>query len=108
MNDDFEMSSPMIVDLMEPPGTLKGKAAVRAYWEKGLAVLPDLKFELVDVCKGLDPRGDPLSQRCPQHNGLRDLVLQIAPPGCARHRSLCAAEVAKRDNHETREHRLDS
>lgn len=51
--DDFEMSSPVIVQLMgEPTGTLKGKAAVRDYWTKALDRLPDLRFELVDVYAG--------------------------------------------------------
>ncbi len=48
--DDFEMSSPFIVAFTgEPSGTLKGKAQVRAYWQTGLARVPDLKFELLDV-----------------------------------------------------------
>ena len=44
--DDFEMSSPLIVERMqEPSGVLRGKAAVRDYWAKGLAVVPPIKFE---------------------------------------------------------------
>ena len=51
--DDFEMSSPVIVEFMgEPSGTLKGKEAVRGYWAKALARLPDLHFELLDVFVG--------------------------------------------------------
>ena len=51
--DDFEMSSPVIVDLMgEPSGTLKGKPAVREYWTKALARLPDLHFDLIDAYAG--------------------------------------------------------
>jgi ketosteroid isomerase-like protein len=51
--DDFEMSSPVIVQLMgEPSGTLKGKTAVRDYWSRALARVPDLHFELVDVYAG--------------------------------------------------------
>ena len=46
--DDFEMSSPIIVTLMgEPSGKLKGKAAVGAYWAKALKALPGLRFELL-------------------------------------------------------------
>jgi ketosteroid isomerase-like protein len=49
--DDFEMTSPFIVQLMgESTGTLRGKAAVRAYWAKALEKFPDLQFELLDVC----------------------------------------------------------
>lgn len=51
--EDFELSSPLIVQFMgEPTGTLKGKAAIRAYWAKALARLPDLHFDLVEVFAG--------------------------------------------------------
>lgn len=53
--DDFEMSSPIIVQLAgEPGGRLKGKAAVGAYWARALQLIPDLHFELVDVLAGVD------------------------------------------------------
>jgi hypothetical protein len=53
--DDFEMRSPLIVTIGgEPSGRLKGKAAVRAYWRKGLQFLPDLHFELVSVLAGVE------------------------------------------------------
>lgn len=53
--DDFEMSSPIIIQLAsEPSGTLKGKAAVGAYWRKALELMPDLKFELISVLAGVD------------------------------------------------------
>jgi hypothetical protein len=46
--DDFEMTSPFIVSLMnEPTGTIKGKEKVRVYWAKALERIPDLKFELI-------------------------------------------------------------
>ena len=48
--DDFVMSTPFIVRLMdEPSGTLRGKAAVGAYWQRALAAMPDLHFELIEV-----------------------------------------------------------
>ena len=51
--DDFEMSSPVIVDLMgEPSGTLSGKPVVRDYWSKALARFPGLHFDLLDVYGG--------------------------------------------------------
>lgn len=53
--EDFEFSSPLIADFAgEPSGTLRGKDAVKAYWAKGLARLPDLHFELIDVLAGVD------------------------------------------------------
>ncbi|MDJ1505141.1 nuclear transport factor 2 family protein [Xanthocytophaga agilis] len=48
--DDFEMTTPLIVSLMnEPSGTLSGKDRVRNYWEKGLEKYPDLHFQIIDV-----------------------------------------------------------
>lgn len=54
-DDAFEMTSPVIVQIAaEPSGTLRGKAAVGAYWRKALAAVPDLHFELRDVLVGID------------------------------------------------------
>lgn len=53
--EDFEFSSPMIREIAGvPAGVLRGKAAVATYWAKGLALLPDLHFELADVLCGVD------------------------------------------------------
>jgi len=53
--DDFEMSSPYIVQLLgEPGGKLKGKAAVGEYWRRALERMPTLHFELVDTLVGVD------------------------------------------------------
>ena len=52
--DDFEMSSPVIVQVAgEPSGTLRGKQAVGAYWRKALQLIPDLHFELLSVLVGV-------------------------------------------------------
>lgn len=52
--DDFEMTSPVIVKLTgESSGTLKGKAAVGAYWARALESSPDLHFELIDTLFGV-------------------------------------------------------
>jgi len=52
-SDDFEMNSPIIRQLVgEKSGKLKGKVAVRAYWEKALAMNPTLHFELLNVFTG--------------------------------------------------------
>jgi hypothetical protein len=54
-SDDFEMTSPLIVERMhEPSGTLRGKDSVGAYWQIGLAATPPLKFELIDVFAGVN------------------------------------------------------
>jgi len=53
--DDFEFSSPKIVELMgEPTGTLTGKDAIRPYWARALARTPDLTFTLRTVLTGID------------------------------------------------------
>lgn len=52
--DDFEMTSPFILERTgTPSGRLKGKAAVGAYWRIGLAATPPLHFELIDVLPGV-------------------------------------------------------
>src|SRR6188472_1351361 len=52
--DDFELSSPFIVKVAgEPSGVLRGRAAVRAYWAKALALRPELRFELLGVYCGI-------------------------------------------------------
>ncbi|HKD79811.1 MAG TPA: nuclear transport factor 2 family protein [Candidatus Angelobacter sp.] len=51
--DDFEMSSPLIVRIVdEPSGKLRGKRAVGAYWTKALELAPELHFELVTTLTG--------------------------------------------------------
>jgi len=53
--DDFEMSSPYIVQLLgEPAGKLKGKAAVGEYWRRALERTPTLHFELLETLVGVD------------------------------------------------------
>jgi len=74
--DDFEMRSPLIVTIAgEPSGRLKGKAAVRAYWRKGLQLLPDLHFELVSILAGVE--GLTLMYR--GHRGLVAEVFRFSP-----------------------------
>ena len=51
--DDFEMASPRIVEIMgEPSGVLRGKESIGAYWEKALRLIPDLHFEKLGVFVG--------------------------------------------------------
>ena len=53
--DDFEMSSPVIVQVAgEASGRLHGRAAVGAYWAKALKLVPELRFELLCVLAGVD------------------------------------------------------
>jgi SnoaL-like domain len=53
--DDFEMHSPLIIERMGvATGRLKGKDAVRPYWQGGLDARPPLHFELRDVLVGVN------------------------------------------------------
>jgi ketosteroid isomerase-like protein len=53
--DDFEMTSPFIVDLMkDSKGTIKGKEKVRAYWAEALRRIPDLHFQVIEVLVGVN------------------------------------------------------
>ncbi len=53
--DDFEMSSPIIIQVAgEPSGTLRGKDKVGAYWAKALQLNPTLHFELVAALRGVN------------------------------------------------------
>ena len=56
--EDFEMSSPLIIERkIDPSGVLRGKAAIRDYWAIGLAVVPPIQFELIDVHVGINAIG---------------------------------------------------
>jgi hypothetical protein len=49
------LTSPFIIELLnEPSGTLHGKAALRAYFSRGLHAYPELNFELCRVFTGID------------------------------------------------------
>jgi ketosteroid isomerase-like protein len=53
--DDFEMSSPVIITLLgKASGTLKGKNAIREYWAQALQRLPHLRFEPLQVLVGIE------------------------------------------------------
>ena|SRR3990172_4357298 len=53
--DDVEFTSPVVVELLgDPSGTVRGKQALRSYFERGLARFPNLGFELLHVLAGVD------------------------------------------------------
>lgn len=53
--EDFRMASPRIAVVAgEPSGVLHGKAAIRAYWARALALQPQLRFELLHTLVGAD------------------------------------------------------
>lgn len=52
--DDIVLVSPVAVErLGDPTGTVRGKAALRAYFGKGLETYPNLRFDLKDVMWGV-------------------------------------------------------
>lgn len=54
-SDDFEMSSPYIIQITgDSSGTLRGKKAVEDYWRKALEKLPTLRFELQKTLVGVE------------------------------------------------------
>lgn len=51
--DDFEMSSPFIVQIAsEPSGKLTGKEQISAYWKAALQKHPNLHFDLLGTSVG--------------------------------------------------------
>ena len=48
------LTSPAAAQLLgDPSGTVSGKKALRCYFERGLAAYPNLKFELLEVMRGV-------------------------------------------------------
>lgn len=53
-SDDVVLVSPVAVErLGDPTGTVRGKAALRAYFKMGLDAHPNLRFDLEDVMWGV-------------------------------------------------------
>lgn len=51
---DVVLISPVAAKLTgDPSGTVRGKDALRSYFQKGLELFPNLQFTLVDVMQGL-------------------------------------------------------
>ena len=75
-SDNFEMSSPVIVQVTgELSGALKGKEAVGAYWAQALQLIPDLRFELVSTLVGIDS----ITLYYKGHRGLAAEVFHFGP-----------------------------
>jgi hypothetical protein len=51
---DVVLTSPVAAKILgDPSGTVRGQTALREYFRRGLALYPDLHFELLDVMAGL-------------------------------------------------------
>lgn len=54
-SDDFEMYSPVIIEVTgNQEGRLQGKEAVGAYWAKALALFPNLQFTHICTLVGVN------------------------------------------------------
>jgi hypothetical protein len=54
-DEHIEFSSPLIAKILnQPDGMIAGKTELKAYFQKGLAAYPDLKFELYDAFAGVN------------------------------------------------------
>ena len=54
-SEDIEITTPMIkLALGVENGSLKGKKLVADYWQKALAKLPELHFELYEITTGVN------------------------------------------------------
>ena len=52
--EDVRFASPVAAQLIEgSDGVLRGKAALRDYWARGLRAIPDLHFTVLDVYAGV-------------------------------------------------------
>ena len=52
--EDVELRSPVAQRLLQGDGTVRGKAALREYFELGLKAYPHLRFELVETLWGIE------------------------------------------------------
>ena len=53
--DDVVLISPLAAGMLgDPSGKVTGKAALRSYFKRALAVYPNLSFQLVDIMWGLE------------------------------------------------------
>lgn len=53
-SDDVELSSPLVAKLTGPSdGTIRGKAALRDYFARGLRAYPSLRFDFIRLYPGV-------------------------------------------------------
>jgi hypothetical protein len=52
--DDVLLTSPVALKLLSGDGTVRGKAALREYFLRGLQAFPHLHFDLIDVLWGIE------------------------------------------------------
>jgi ketosteroid isomerase-like protein len=53
-DDEVLLTSPVALKLLNGDGTVRGKAALREYFLRGVQAFPDLRFDLIDVIWGTE------------------------------------------------------
>jgi len=53
-DDAVVLTSPVALKLLNGDGTVRGKAALQAYFLRGIQAFPDLRFDLIDVLWGTE------------------------------------------------------
>ncbi len=53
-DDEALLTSPVAAKLLSGDGTVRGKAALREYFLRGLQAFPDLRFDLIDALWGTE------------------------------------------------------
>jgi hypothetical protein len=53
-DDDVLLTSPVALKLLNGDGTVRGKAALREYFQRGLEAFPNLRFDLIDILWGTE------------------------------------------------------
>ena len=53
-DDEVLLVSPVALRLLAGDGTVRGKAALREYFRRGLEAFPDIRFDLIDALWGLE------------------------------------------------------
>ncbi len=77
--EDVTLTSPVAAErLGDPSGTVRGKAALRAYFALGLEAFPQLHFDLVDVMWGVS---SVVLYYVNQRGTMTGEVMELAPSG---------------------------
>ena len=53
-DDEVQLTSPVALKLLKGDGTVRGKPALRDYFQRGLQAFPNLQFDLIEVLWGVE------------------------------------------------------
>lgn len=77
--DDVTLISPVALKMLNGDGTVRGKAALGEYFNRGLQAYPEIHFDLIDVLCGVETIV--LYYRNNVRGNKTAEVMQIAPDG---------------------------